>query len=181
MCIRTSGVRYCALTCRRLAITTARRGEGWCGADRRVVPSYCRICPALCGVLVDLDGERVVGVRGDPDHPLSRGYTCPKGRLLPEEHEAPDRLRSSLRRGDDGSFAAISSQEAIDEIAKKLTQIIDRHGPRAVALYVGTRGYEVLQLAAASAWLDGIRSPSLYSTYTIDQPGKDLARSMHGS
>jgi anaerobic selenocysteine-containing dehydrogenase len=36
-------------------------------------------------------------------------------------------------------------------------------------------------MAAASAWLDAIGSPSLYSTYTIDQPGKDLARAAHGS
>jgi anaerobic selenocysteine-containing dehydrogenase len=149
-----------------------------------VVPSYCRICPALCGVLVELDGDRIVAVRGDRQHTLSQGYTCPKGRALPDEHEAPDRLRGSLRRTADPAgdgFAPVSSDEAIAEIAQRLRAIVDEHGPRAVGLYVGTRGYEVLQLAAATAWLDGIGSPSLYSTYTIDQPGKDLARAIHGS
>lgn len=145
------------------------------------IASYCRICPALCGILVEVDDGRVVAVRGDREHPLSKGYTCPKGRLLPDEHNAPDRLRSSLKRNPSGDFASIDSQRAITEVAERLSAIVDRCGPRSVALYVGTRGYEILQLAAATAWLDGIGSPSFYSTYTIDQPGKDLARAIHGS
>jgi anaerobic selenocysteine-containing dehydrogenase len=148
---------------------------------KTVIPSYCRICPALCGVLVEVSRGLVVGVKGDRDHPLSRGYTCPKGRLMPEEHNAPDRLRSSMRRTSQGAFEAIPSETAVKEIAGRLEGIIAQHGPRSVALYVGTRGYELLQLAGATAWLDGIGSPSFYSTYTIDQPGKDLARSIHGS
>jgi len=46
----------------------------------RTERSYCRICTSQCGILVDLDGEQVVRVRGDKEHPISRGYTCPKGR-----------------------------------------------------------------------------------------------------
>jgi anaerobic selenocysteine-containing dehydrogenase len=130
---------------------------------------------------VDRDAGRVLAVRGDRDHPLSRGFTCPKGRALPEEVHNPNRLTGALRRGSDGAFEAVPTTQAIDEIAERLTGIIAAHGPRAVALYVGTRGYEVLQLAGARAWLNGIGSPSFYSTYTIDQPGKDLARARHGS
>ena len=46
-------------------------------------PSFCRICNAMCGILVTVEGDRVVRVRGDAEHPLSEGYTCPKGRALP--------------------------------------------------------------------------------------------------
>jgi anaerobic selenocysteine-containing dehydrogenase len=147
------------------------------------VVSYCRVCPALCGIVVEVDREtsRVLRIRGDRDHHLSRGYTCVKGRALPEELYAPDRLRGALRRANDGSFRVIGTAHAVTEIAERLRRIVDEHGPRAVALYVGTRGYEVLQLAGARAWLRGIGSPSFYSTYTIDQPGKDLARARHGS
>jgi anaerobic selenocysteine-containing dehydrogenase len=148
-----------------------------------LVTSYCRVCPALCGIVVevDRDANRVVHVRGDREHALSRGYTCVKGRSLPEEVHAPDRLTGALRRTGDGRFEAIATSQAIDEIGARLTAIIEEHGPRAVAMYVGTRGYEVLQLAGARAWLRGIGSPGFYSTYTIDQPGKDLARARHGS
>ena len=147
-----------------------------------LVTSYCRVCPALCGILVEVDddGRSVLAVKGDRDHPLSRGYTCPKGRALPEEVHSPDRLTGALRRSGD-AWEPVSTDDAIAEIGTRLAAIVDEHGPRAVALYVGTRGYEVLQLAGAQAWLNGIGSPNFFSTYTIDQPGKDLARARHGS
>ncbi len=150
-------------------------------ASRRTVTTYCRICPALCGIEVELHDDRIVAVRGDRKHQVSAGYTCPKGRALPEEHEDPERVRSSLRREADGSYLPVPSDRAITEIGERLSRIVAEHGPRSVGLYVGTRGYEVLPLAAGTAWLQGIGSPSLYSTYTIDQPGKDLARAAHGS
>jgi anaerobic selenocysteine-containing dehydrogenase len=49
----------------------------------RPVGSFCRICTAVCGILVDVSGDEVVRVRGDADHAFSHGYTCPKGRALP--------------------------------------------------------------------------------------------------
>ena len=52
--------------------------------DVRTVRSFCRICTAVCGILVDVAGDEVVRVRGDRDHPFSHGYTCPKGRALPQ-------------------------------------------------------------------------------------------------
>jgi len=55
----------------------------------------------VCGILVDVEGERVIRVRGDRDHPVSAGYTCPKGRALPELHHHPDRLdHPQIRAGD---------------------------------------------------------------------------------
>ncbi|HEY3669579.1 MAG TPA: molybdopterin-dependent oxidoreductase [Acidimicrobiia bacterium] len=147
-----------------------------------VVTSYCRVCPALCGIEVEVDRSagRVLHVRGDKLHAMSQGYTCVKGRSLPEEVHAPDRLTGALRRTV-GGFEPLATDQAIEEIAEHLNAIIEEHGPRAVAMYVGTRGYEVLQLTGARAWLRGIGSPGFYSTYTIDQPGKDLARARHGS
>ena len=151
------------------------------GVEKAV--SYCRICPALCGIVVDISEDRreVLRVRGDPDNAASKGFTCPKGRALPKEVHAPDRLRHSWRRETDGSKTSLTSEQALDEIAGRLSAIVKKHGPRSIGLYVGTRGYETLPLASATAWLRGIGSPSLYSTYTIDQPGKDLARALHGS
>ena len=46
------------------------------------VRSFCRIFTAICGIVVDVAGDDVVRVRGDKDHPLSKGYICPKGRAL---------------------------------------------------------------------------------------------------
>lgn len=45
---------------------------------KRTARSYCRICTAQCGILVDIEDEQVVAVRGDKAHPVSQGYTCPR-------------------------------------------------------------------------------------------------------
>lgn len=63
--------------------------------------SYCRQCLAVCGLIVTVEGDGITAVRGDPDHPVTRGYTCAKGRALGEMHHAPDRLNEPLlRRGE---------------------------------------------------------------------------------
>ena len=44
--------------------------------------SFCRFCGALCGVTVSFEDGVPTAVRGDADHPLSRGYICSKGRRM---------------------------------------------------------------------------------------------------
>ena len=66
----------------------------------KTVRSFCRICTSVCGILVDVDGDEVVRVRGDQDHPFSHGYCCPKGRALPQMHHHPDRLERPRIRVD---------------------------------------------------------------------------------
>ena len=46
------------------------------------ITSYCRMCPASCGVRVTVDNGAAVQLAGDRDHPVSRGYVCPKGRRM---------------------------------------------------------------------------------------------------
>ena len=58
----------------------------------QTVRSFCRVCTSVCGILVDIDGDEVIRVRGDQEHPFSHGYTCAKGRALPLLHHHPDRL-----------------------------------------------------------------------------------------
>ena len=123
----------------------------------------------------------MVAVRGDADNPIFGGYTCIKGRNLPDQHNHPDRLRTSLKRMPDGSFQPISSEQAMDEIAEKLRVIIDRDGPRAVATYNGTYAYLYGGLLAISkAWHKGIGSPMMFCSASIDQPGKQIAMMRHG-
>ena len=68
--------------------------------------SFCRVCQAFCAIEVDVENGRVVEVRGDRTDPMSRGYTCAKGRQLPHEVNDPDRLRSSLVRTAAGAIRA---------------------------------------------------------------------------
>ena len=58
----------------------------------------CTLCEATCGVAVEVEGDRVVAVRGDDADAFSKGYICPKGTALGDLHHDPDRLRHPSRR-----------------------------------------------------------------------------------
>lgn len=138
--------------------------------------TFCRVCHASCPLEVDVDNNRVIAVRGVMDDPLFEGYTCIKGRQLPDQMSDPNRLRAPLRRRPDGTFEEVNSSEALDEIARELRRIIDTHGPRAVASYTGTGGYQnSVAVPSARAFHDGLGSTSFYTSVTIDQPAKGLA------
>jgi len=77
--------------------------------------------PTLCGMLVDVEEERLVGVRGDPDNPDSRGFLCIRGQASREIIGNPRRLLYPLmraRRGDE--FTRASWGEALDRIADRM-------------------------------------------------------------
>lgn len=144
-------------------------------------PGICRICSAHCGVLATVTDGRLTKVTGDPDNPMFKGYTCAKGRALPEIHNNPSRLLHSQKRQPDGSHRPIDAELAMDEIAARLQQLIDAHGPRSVALYLGTNGLPYPASALmANAFIRGIESPMFFTANTIDQPGKQIALAAHG-
>jgi anaerobic selenocysteine-containing dehydrogenase len=143
--------------------------------------SYCRFCHNYCALEVDVDGDRVLTVRGDRNDPVYGGYTCIKGRQLPEQHGHPDRLLRPLQRRGDGGFQEISSQAALDAIADRLREIVAEHGPRSVASYCGTYAFQNSgALAVSKAWHEGLGSDSWYTSVTIDQPAKFIAMSRAG-
>jgi anaerobic selenocysteine-containing dehydrogenase len=151
----------------------------------RTVPSVCRFCHAGCAILVDVerrDGQdRIVRIRGDRDNPVYRGFTCEKGRQLPEQHHHPDRLLHSMRKRRDGTHEPIASDAAIKEIAARLGDIIAAHGPRSVAIYTGTAGSRnPAARPMLNALMDAIGSPMRFDSNTIDQPGKAVAQALHG-
>lgn len=150
-------------------------------AMRETKPAICRLCPAFCPIRVTLEDGRAVAATGDPEAPLYGGYACPKGRALPEQHASPLRLLHSLKRGANG-FARIASGDAIREIAERTRRIAREHGPRSVALYIGTNALPYPASGQlASAWLRALGSRMLFTSNTIDQPGKQIAMALHGA
>lgn len=138
--------------------------------------TFCRVCHASCPMEVDVEDNRVLAVRGVMDDPLFEGYTCIKGRQLPDQMADTKRLRAPLRRRPDGTFEEVASGEALDDIAAELRRIIDTYGPRAVASYTGTGGYQnSVAVPVARAFHQGLDSVSFYTSVTIDQPAKGLA------
>ena len=149
-------------------------------SEVRTVRSFCRVCQSVCGILVDVEGERVVRVRGDRDHPVSAGYTCPKGRALPELHHHPDRLdHPQIRAGD--VLRDTTWDAALDDLAARLQTVIDRHGPQSVGIFFGSGiGMDAAGYRMAEALHAAIGTPAKFSPLTIDGTAKPLVADLMG-
>lgn len=145
--------------------------------------SICKICPACCPLEVTIEDGRAVKVVGDRQSPIFGGYTCPKGRALPEAHYSPDRILHPQKRLPDGSYVSIPMEQALDEIAARIREIRDEHGPRAVAVYPGNGGVSNPinpYMGANFIMALGSFPDRFFSVQTIDQPGKVIAQALHG-
>ncbi|AEH24668.1 molybdopterin-dependent oxidoreductase [Pyrococcus yayanosii] len=107
--------------------------------------SVCmRDCYDTCSMISELRNGRLV-IRGNPEHPVTRGFLCPKGALLPRWFHSEDRLKAPLVRTGErgtGSFREVSWEEAINLVARKLKETIEEHGSESVLVYqyAGDRG-----------------------------------------
>jgi anaerobic selenocysteine-containing dehydrogenase len=103
-------------------------------------------CPDTCAMLITVEQGRAVKVAGDPDHPFTQGFLCAKVNRYVERTYHADRLTTPLRRAGkkgSGEFRAISWDEALEEIATRLTAIAaSPDGPQAILpySYAGTMG-----------------------------------------
>jgi anaerobic selenocysteine-containing dehydrogenase len=106
---------------------------GASGVFRTMCPMNCH--PTLCGMLVTVDDGRVVGVKGDPDNPDSRGFLCVRGQASKEIIDNPRRLQRPLVRAGRGdtSWRETTWDEALDLIALHMRAV----GPRAVGTWSG--------------------------------------------
>jgi anaerobic selenocysteine-containing dehydrogenase len=118
--------------------------------DSQVRHSVCALdCPDACALLVNVEGTpestRATRLRGDPDHPVTRGFLCGKvARYLDREY-SPDRLLYPQKRvgvKGEGKFERISWDEALDTIAHKLQAISNEFGSESILpySYAGTMG-----------------------------------------
>ncbi len=143
--------------------------------------TFCRFCHANCAMEADVENGKVVEVRGDPDDPAYGGYTCIKGRQLPESHNSEDRLHHSLVRGENGEFVETPMAEALAHIGQKLKAIIAEHGPHSVAVFMGSGGFQnSAAMAASMSFAQGIGSRNFYTSVTLDQPAKVFTTERYG-
>ena len=102
-------------------------------------------CPDTCAMIYEVADGRLVEVKGNKDHPMTRGGLCVKLKDFHDHHANPDRLLYPMRRtGPKGSnqFERISWDEAIAEIGTRWRDIIAEYGAQAIMpqSYLGNMG-----------------------------------------
>jgi anaerobic selenocysteine-containing dehydrogenase len=113
---------------------------------REIRHSVCALdCPDCCSLLVTIENGAGVKLRGNPDHPVTRGFLCAKVTRYLEREYHPDRLLYPLKRAGkkgQGRFERIGWDEALDTIAARLGEVARQYGPEAILpySYAGTMG-----------------------------------------
>ena len=129
----------------------------------------CNLCEAMCGIVIQHDGENVLSIKGDKDDPFSKGYICPKATALQDLHEDPDRLRRPVERTANG-WKEISWLEALDKVAAGIQSVQKKHGQNAFGIYLGNPNVHNLGgMLTIKHLLSSIKTRSRFSATSIDQ------------
>ncbi|HEY4572852.1 MAG TPA: molybdopterin oxidoreductase family protein [Thermoanaerobaculia bacterium] len=131
----------------------------------RLVKTHCCFCGQQCGIQLKVRDNQVVGFEPWEEFPFNQGMLCPKGvkRYLQNGH--PDRLLDPLLRAPDG-FRKAGWDEALDFTVRRMTEIQEKHGKDAVAMYGGA------SLTTEKAYLLGKFARVALGTRHIDYNGR---------
>ncbi|MGY2343092.1 molybdopterin-dependent oxidoreductase [Pseudomonas sp. SDO5532_S415] len=103
----------------------------------KTVRSVCPFCGVGCGIVMQVEGNRVVKVAGDKTHPTNFGRLCTKGTTCGQAIAESGRMENAyLRQARNQEPARVAMDQAISETASRLRGILDSHGPDALAFYV---------------------------------------------
>ncbi len=144
----------------------------------RVVPGGCNICFNCCPVNFHFKGDRLVNITGNTDDPLFKGKVCPKSQMTLQLYNNRERLVTPLKRvgaRGEGKFEPISWEQALEEIARKLTGVRETWGPEALALFVGTRTGIMATLGFARMFAQLWGTPNVVGTDPFCATGKSMA------
>ena len=134
----------------------------------KIVHRTCNVCEAMCGMLLEVEDNRVTSARGDPDDVFSRGHICPKGPAMREVLEDKDRLRHPLRRVG-SEWQKISWDDALGEAAAKLRAVQKLYGNDALGLYVGNPSvHNHATITALQAFARALRSKNRFDANSQD-------------
>jgi anaerobic selenocysteine-containing dehydrogenase len=146
---------------------TDYESTSWPRKDRRkywIVPSICFNCESACGILAYVDQETldVRKIEGNPVHPGSRGRTCAKGVVTPNQLEDPDRILYPMRRSGargEGLWTRVTWDEALADIGSRLRKAIVENRRNEIMYHVGRPGEDGYANRVLQAWgVDGHNS-----------------------
>lgn len=145
---------------------------------QRTVYRACNLCEAICGLEMQIEGNRIISIRGDDADRFSRGHICPKAVALKDVHEDPNRLRTPMRRIGEGAEARWEPMDwdsAFDLAAERIAATLSEHGSDSVALYAGNPNvHNFGHLLNFPPLAKLIGSKNIYSASSVDQMPQQL-------
>lgn len=134
---------------------------------RKEILTDCTLCYHSCGCKVTVENGKAIKVEGLESHPLNRGQLCPKGENALENIYSPDRLKHPMKWVN-GNFESVSWDQALDEIAAKLSQLKDEFGPQVLGVFCGSIGVENLEMAGLTQrFKAAFGSPNFFSVESV--------------
>ena len=146
--------------------------------------TQCNFCALSCGLEMEVENNKIVSVRPDPDSPRTKGYCCRKGRTAKYFVDHGDRIKHPRKKVGD-HYEEISWEQAYKEIAEKANRIIAEHGPRSFSVLGCALGSAQTPYATAKALLKAVGSQYMFNPIGIEfmgnwwSHGKILGDQMH--
>ncbi|ORB59634.1 molybdopterin oxidoreductase [Mycobacteroides saopaulense] len=145
------------------------------------LPTACILCECNCGIVVQTEGRTLAKIRGDKEHPGSKGYTCNKALRLNHYQNNANRLTSPMRRRPDGTYEEIDWDTAIVEIAEGFRHIRDSYGGDKIFYYGGGGQGNHLGGAYSGAFLKAIGSKYRSNALAQEKTGEAwIDKSLYG-
>jgi formate dehydrogenase len=141
--------------------------------------TFCRICEPTCGMVATVDDGVLTRLQPDAEHPITKGFSCPKGLEFVHIQNDPDRVTTPLRRAADGTFEPISWDTALSEIGARLRAVRDQHGGASIGWYAGNpSAFSHSHAIWVGGFLRAIGSRHLYSPNTQDTSSRFVASAL---
>ena len=103
---------------------------------REIITTYCRMCLEECCIDVYVEDGKMVGIKGNKNHPWNEGRICIKGKAAIDWAYSPDRIKKPLKKTCNG-WEEISLTKALDEIAEKMNNLKKKYGSKSIGLWKG--------------------------------------------
>lgn len=141
----------------------------------------CNLCEAMCGLQIIHSNKEIISIKGDKNDPFSKGHICPKALALKDIYEDKDRLKTPLKKTDNG-WDKISWKEAYSTIAEKIVEIQSKFGDSAIGVYNGNPVvHNSGTMLSAPPFFKALKTQNKYSATSVDQlPHQFMAHLMFG-
>ena len=142
------------------------------------VASTCLLCPAGCGILGEVIDGRVIEITGNPTHPNNRGKICSRGHAGLNVLYDPDRLLYPLKRSGargEGRWSRISWDQALEEIAKRLTPLHRHRDTQLLWVEMGTPGSKELVVLD---FLKALGSPTIFPDSEFPNQNRTMGQAL---